>query len=114
LLNSTAATPSGCHQLHQPRRQLDGAHVRGAAEDVVEGQLVELRHDGVAHRAVAVAEVAAPQAADAVDHLVAVHVPDQQPSPRAMMSGAAFFFIAPGWAIGCHRYLRVVLLELVE
>ena len=27
----------------------------------------------------------------------------QQPSPLAMMSGVDFF-IAPGWAMGCHRY----------
>ena len=73
----------GLHQRHQPGRELDGLHVRGAAERVVERQRVHLRDHRVAHRLVAVPQVGAPEAAHAVEQLVAVHVPD----PAAFAAG---------------------------
>ena len=66
----------GRHQPHQALRQLDGTRMRRAAKGVVEGQLVELRHDRVADFLAAEAEVRAPQPADAVDQPVSVDVPD--------------------------------------
>jgi hypothetical protein len=105
----------GLHPLHQRAAGLDGARVRGAAEGVEEGQLVELRDDGVAHRPAAVAQVAAPQAGHAVQQLVAVHVPHPAAFAAGDDVGAAAF--------GLHRLrvghrvpqvLRVVALELFD
>ncbi len=101
------------HHADQTRREFDRARVAGAAEGVVERQFVELGDDGVAHRAVAVAEVAAPQAGHAVDHLVAVDVPD----PAAFAAGddvGAVLLHRPRVRHRVKQEACVVLLELFD
>src|SRR5262249_58197858 len=61
------ADPIRRHQVHEPLRELDGARVRGAAEGVVERQLIDLRDDRIADLTTAEAEIGAPQATDAID-----------------------------------------------
>jgi hypothetical protein len=72
-----AAGTVGLHQLHQSLRQLDGARMRGATKRVVEGQLIELRHDGIADFLAPESKVGAPQTAHAIDQPMSVDVPDE-------------------------------------
>ena len=62
----------GLHHLHQPLRKFDRARMAGAAEAGVESQFVELVGDGLFYFGPAVAKVDVPQAADAVNHAMAV------------------------------------------
>ncbi len=56
--------------------QLDQRRVGGAAEGRIIGQLVELVADRLFHRLAGIAEIDVPQAADGIEHLLAVDVDD--------------------------------------
>ncbi len=70
------AQPVGGEELGQHVAQLDHRVVRGAPEDRVIGQPVELRRDRLLHRGAGIAEVDVPQAPHPVDGAVPVHVGD--------------------------------------
>jgi len=102
----------GLHHLHQPLGQLNRPHMGGATKDVKEGQLVHLRHDGVNHRPIAVAQIARPQATHTVEHFVPIHIPD----PAAFAFGndvGGCFFHRPGMRHGVPQVLRIVGFELI-
>ena len=71
-----AGQPVGFEKPPQLFGQFDHTIVRGAAKDRVIGQPVQLRRDGILDRLAGIAKVDVPQAADGIDHLMPVDIPD--------------------------------------